>query len=220
MEQQSTANSEAAEHDPIEVRIGLGHTGDQMFNIRISPNMEESLQEALDDAGISTSKILEFSAGSDLAIVAASFIHTGGLVGLAHALQVWLRRHRDKSMKLTINNSPVEMKGLSEKAMVNVLQELRREQYELDWQWHAQDHDPMSEGARVQKLISALRLAAESTGNPERSVVMWVVTPGDRNPIILLKKAGYDEVSGWLDELQQSPSGAGIYAAARSRLVL
>lgn len=224
MEEQPKSISAAAETGPIEVRIGLGHIGDQTFDIRVSPEMEESLQETLDDAGVSTSKVLEFSAGSELAILAVSFVHTGGLVGLAYALQVWLRRHRDKSVKLTIGDSHVEVNGLSEKAsrriLVDFFRKLRRAQYERDWQWHAQVDDPASVDVQARNLLSALRLGAASMDDPERSVAMWVMTPEDRNPIIRLNQAGYDEASVWLDELQQGPSRAGVYAAARRRLHL
>ena len=66
--------------DQLELVISLGHTGDEVFDLRVSPAYADELETLLEDEGVYSGRILEFSAANELAILAASF--GGGLGGL------------------------------------------------------------------------------------------------------------------------------------------
>ena len=87
--------------------------------------------------GVFSGEILEFSAGSDLAIWAGSI--AGGLSGLAAALRAYFHRNQHRAVTFSHGDVSVELKGCSEdeiKRLIDqALEEMHHKQLQRDREW-------------------------------------------------------------------------------------
>jgi hypothetical protein len=122
---------------PIELRLTLGHTGDEMLYLRVSPAHAEDLQETLEAEGVYSGQIVELSAGPSLLVLAGSF--AGGLGGLAAALTAFFHRNRHKRIRFTHGDTTIELEGYSDdgaKALFDAaLEAAKQRQLERDAEW-------------------------------------------------------------------------------------
>jgi hypothetical protein len=123
--------------DHLELRIGLGHAGDQTLTLRVSPSAATQLREMMAAGGVFAGEILEFSSGPELIIYAGSF--AGGLTGLAAVLRAFFHRNQYKSITFSQGDGSVDLKGYSEsqanRLIDATLKQMHAKQMERDEQW-------------------------------------------------------------------------------------
>jgi hypothetical protein len=124
--------------ETIPLLVTLGHPGDGTFNLRFPPEYRDEIVSLLDDHRIGHGTILEFSAGSELAIEAVKVLGVvgagGGLVAFASMIKTFAHRHDGKRIVLK-DGEAEEIVGFSAKQTEQFLRRREREQAELDARW-------------------------------------------------------------------------------------
>ena len=125
-----------ADAESIPLLVTLGHSGDGMFNLRFPPEYRDEILSLLDDNGIEHGTIMEFSAGTDLAIEAVKFLGAGGgLVAVSLMIKTFVQRHNGKRVILKRGEFEIEVAGFSEKKTEQFLQTMATEQAQRDAEW-------------------------------------------------------------------------------------
>jgi hypothetical protein len=131
--------TEAKSHH-IELRILPGHIGDESLCLRVTPAFRDDLVQSLDEHGLAHGEVLEFSAGSELAVRAVYAVtSSAGLAALTSALKAFLSRHSDKSVTLADGTT---IKGYSEAEVSRVLRDALEQKQALDAQWRRMLEEP------------------------------------------------------------------------------
>lgn len=128
------SDSNQPSEGPVQVLLELGHTGDQTFNVRVSPHAAAEMRALMEAEGVYSGGVLEHSAGSELAILAGSFV--GGLGGLAAVLKAYVHRNQHKSITFSHGEESVLLQGYGEEEAKRLIDEaldgLHRRQQQRD----------------------------------------------------------------------------------------
>jgi hypothetical protein len=100
------------------------HSGD--VKIRVSPGHAEQLGDDLASHGLHASRVIELSAGSDLAILAiGGGAGAGGLAAIVRALapviSAWIDRNKPKKVSFGENGSITSIEGMSAREIERLL---------------------------------------------------------------------------------------------------
>lgn len=120
--------------ESIKLCVTAGHPHDEAFSLRLSPEYADEVIELLDAHGLSHSRVIEFSAGVDLLVLAIQAGTPAALItSLTVVIKAFLTRHKDKSVQLTRDGTIV--KGYSRKEVQKVLEDVAKEQAKRDADW-------------------------------------------------------------------------------------
>lgn len=126
--------------ETIPLLVTFGFPGDGTFNLRFPPEQRDEIESLLDDNGIDHGTILELSAGQDLAIEAVKTLGPflgagGGLAALAAVIKAFAHRHDGKRVVIKDGEREIEVAGLSQKAIVEMLNKKAEQQAKRDAAW-------------------------------------------------------------------------------------
>ena len=116
-----TEQSEPRPNAEITLTVEPGHPGQSDRILRVSPDQAQFLRECLEAEGLHVSRVLEFSAGSWLEVIAVALGSGGAVTTLAIALQKFLERHKDKNVSFGPEGRLESMAGYSAKHVQQVL---------------------------------------------------------------------------------------------------